>query len=233
MQLALKSNMESLLSNKRVGPEYKLQTHQNKYIKSFLVIYFGYLNQLIQEQLKSVIGYENKKIGYVLFFERHLDSVIGDRNKKKELFIASGLFQKQVKSKKIKILGQGEGILPIMQQELEIDLPLKSYYVLSQIRENNIQLTLFQVVQTTVIEEEAAAISLQNEIIPIENIYNSMCKYLWRQAGSDQSLIQTCDLHRDNILSLKNYKSFLARIKFYILRKVKFYSTYYTSIDSN
>ncbi|GAA5795003.1 hypothetical protein HPULCUR_000354 [Helicostylum pulchrum] len=205
-QVRLLQKTKALLENKECSSKKrKLQTQQRKYIKTFLVMYFGYLNQLIQDQSVQNTEYENKKsIRHVLLLEKRLlRSIIGTKKELKEILIASDLFQNEVKTKKLKIITHGEGILPALQRELGLNLALKSYYVLSQLHTTYIQVTLYQVVQITETnEEEASAIIIQNETLPIESIYDSLCKYMWSHAELDNNLIQCCGLHQEGFSNL-------------------------------
>ncbi|KAG2237884.1 hypothetical protein INT48_002188 [Thamnidium elegans] len=220
-QIRLRKKTKDLLGDKVCSKKSKLQTQQKKYIKAFLVMYFGYLNQLIKDQSAEYIEYENKTISHVLLLEKRLlRSIIGTKKELKELLIASDLFQNEVKTKKLKIITHGEGILPALQHELGINLALKSYYVLSQLHTTYIQVTLYQVVQTTEMDEEASAIIIQNETLPIESIYDSLCKYMWTHAELDKNLIQCCTLHQEGFSSLKNHKFFTTKVKAFIVKKV-------------
>lgn len=220
-QVRLRQKTKDLLGNKECSKKSKLQTQQRKYIKAFLVMYFGYLNQLITDQLAEYVEYKNKSISHVLLLEKRLlRSTIGTKKELKELLIASDLFQNEVKTKKLKIITHGEGILPALQYELGVNLALKSYYIISQLHTTYIQVTLYQVVQTTETDEEASAIIIQNETLLTEDIYDLLCKYMWSHAELEKNLIQCCALHQEGFSSLKNYKYFITKVKAFILKKV-------------
>lgn len=116
---------------------------------------------------------------------------------------------------------QGEELLPVLLQRLNLELPLKSYYVLSQLHATYIQITLKQVVKIASNEEEVAAITIQNETIPINDIYEELLKNIWRHIILNEVLVINCPLHCGNFTILSNYKEFTKRMKVYIEKTVK------------
>lgn len=81
------------------------------------------------------------------------------------------MVEKNNSSKKLRILTQGEDYLPIIKRSYKISFPIRSYFVLAQLYEDYIQLTLNQVVTEPSLEEEQEAIIIDDRIIPIQNIY--------------------------------------------------------------
>ncbi|KAG2199462.1 hypothetical protein INT47_011574 [Mucor saturninus] len=105
-------------------------------------------------------------------------------------------------------------------------LPIKSYFVLAQLNEEYIQLTLNQVVQTVTDEEDAASIIIQDEIISIPSIYDSLCDHIWKHIGNISALITPCEEHEEDnhvfkyFLSNEDYKSFKSHMKRHLIKKV-------------
>lgn len=93
-------------------------------------------------------------------------------------------------------------------------LALKSYFIMTQLHQKHIQATLHQVVELSSPEENAASIIIQNEIIHIENVNDTLCKNLWNHIVLIGA-ISYCDSHIDkhgksyNPYSLKITKIFL------------------------
>jgi hypothetical protein len=206
------------------------EIYQQKYIKAFLMIYFGYLNEVILNNLSKKFSFEeNRKIGYIFNIEKRLlDEVFRSKEELNEILIASGIVKQGDESRKARIFTHGEGLLPALQHRLHIDLPLKSYYVQAQLLEDYIQVSLNQVVKVASSkEEEASAIVIQNNTIPIENIYDSMCRNIWTSyvESNDGSNINRCELHeqynydegivqiKETLYSLDDYENFLAKLK--------------------
>lgn len=205
------------------------KTHQQRYIKTFLVLYLGYINELVIDQLKTNFGnLESRKIGFVLSLEKKLlHDIFVSKRCFRELLFASGILQSHDSSRKVQIITRGESLLPALSQESNLDLPLKSYYVLSQLHTSYIQTTLHQVVKLATTEEEAASITLQDEFLPIENMNDALSKNIWNCLKSNTSLMKCCPLHKDNFLTLKNYKEFMIKMNLYIFEKVNLYFIFY------
>ncbi|KAG2236863.1 hypothetical protein INT48_002676 [Thamnidium elegans] len=121
----------------------------------------------------------------------------------------SGIIRNDDVSKKLKIITPWEGLLPVIQKYWELKLPSLSRFILTQLHENYIQLTLNQVVKASSLEEgdidEEKTIIIQDETIPIQNIYNSLCVNTWNHLIENNNLIRLCNVHkeRDDYKSLK------------------------------
>jgi hypothetical protein len=122
---------------------------QPKYISVFLMIYLGYLNSILVDALIQQFGNDlpDQKIGDSVSIDKILlNQHIGTQNNLKELVYANGMLLKSDTSKKLQIIIQGESILPALQKKLNFALPIKSYCVQAQLFQDNIQLSLNQVV---------------------------------------------------------------------------------------
>jgi hypothetical protein len=91
---------------------------------------------------------------------------------------------------------------------LQLNFPLECFFVLARLHEDYIKLTLNQVVTDYDLDnEDQEAIVIQDEIIPMRNIYDVLCFHMWNNLIEDRSLIQLCDKHKkvDNEINLKGY----------------------------
>lgn len=219
------SNQQDLLPEIKTllnSTDDTIETQKQRYIKVFLIMYLGYLNELALVKLSAHFGnLESRKIGFVLSLEKKLlHDIIGSKKNFRELLFASGILQNQNDSRKVQIITRGESLLPVLSQESDLELPLKSYFALSQLHTTYIQITLHQVVKTATGEEEAASITIQDEFVPIENMYDALAKNIWNRIKVTEDLINCCPLHEDNFMSLRNYKEFMAKMKLCISEKV-------------
>lgn len=118
-------------------PEFQTTQHP-KYIKCFLAIYFGYLlNKILANTLVLVAernqadsgSLSNKSIGYIVVVEKELlSNIIGDKENLGDIISTSGIVQRgNEQSKSLRIFTEGEGLLPVLQNEFHLDLPLKAY----------------------------------------------------------------------------------------------------------
>ncbi|KAI9259793.1 hypothetical protein EDC94DRAFT_612107 [Helicostylum pulchrum] len=147
-------------------------------------------DHLISDQMDT-------KIGYAISIEAMLlNNTIGTRNSLQDIIYASGLVPKVDDSKKLRITTQGERILPAIQKSLKLEFSLKSYFLVCQLHEDYVQLSLHQVVTApSSEEEEQESIIVQDEILNIPNIYDSLCTSMWQNLVQDSSLIELCKVH--------------------------------------
>lgn len=215
--------IQSILTQNATQDKNIIQTQQQKYIKVFLLMYFGYLNELVVKKLKEFYGYiGSQKVGFLFSMEKKLmNDIIGTKKNLREILLASSFIPKFSESRKVRMTTQGEEVLPLLLQRLNLDLPLKSYFVLSQLHATYLQLTLKQVVKIASEEEEDAAITIQDEIVPIENIYNVLPKNIWKHMISNKNVMSNCSLHCKGYMSLENYTEFKSKINAYVHEKVK------------
>lgn len=73
---------------------------------------------------------------------------------------------------------------------------MKSYFVLSHIYEDYVRLTLNQVV-TSRSSMEQKGVVLQDRVIPISNIYDSLRLNIWNNNTKNNALIQLCNFYKD------------------------------------
>ncbi|GAA5801998.1 hypothetical protein HPULCUR_007458 [Helicostylum pulchrum] len=154
--------------------------------------------------------------------------LFGTEDDLRDKIYASNLVQKGDSSKKLRIAIQGEGLFPVIQQSFNLQFPVKSFFVVTQLYEDYVQLTLNQVVTESDLENEyQKAIIIQEEIIPIPNIYDTLCFNMWSNIIEDGSLIQLCDKHKGydddellEIFTLENRAEFTKKLKGYISKNI-------------
>lgn len=99
--------------------------------------------------------------------------------------------------------------------------PLKSNFVLVQLHETYIEFALNQVVKTSTAKENESNIIVQDEIVRIENIIDTLYKQFWRHTKLN-NVIYLCTLHKNkedihcDLYSLPNYTNVLKKIKRYL-----------------
>ncbi|KAI8087094.1 hypothetical protein BDF21DRAFT_413720 [Thamnidium elegans] len=206
--------------------EDSVSTEQKKYIKAFVLMYMIYIKHLISNKLSTNAHTEKShiKIGYMVSIEKMLlDHVIGNNKRDFQgLVLESGLVPKDDPSKKLRVVTQGEVLLPAIQRlSVQLKFPLKSYFVLAQLHEDYVQLTLNQVVTSPCSEQES--IILQDNIIRIPNMYDSLCFLMWNKLTQNTCLIQLCNVHKSDgteLFSLKTKSEFMIHLKEYISNNI-------------
>lgn len=218
---------ESILNKSSFENEPLVSTRQQKYIKQFILMYLLYINQIISSKLSTGLNFiatMDTKIGYIVSIEKMLlDRIIGTKAESKRLILTSGLFQED-DLKKLKIITQGEGLLPVIQNFWKLEFPIKTYFVLAQLHENYIQLTLNQVVTTSSSEQEESIV-LKDKIVTIQNIYDSLCIYVWIYITEHSQSIQLCEIHVASsefiqLFSLNTKTQFLSNLRQFISENV-------------
>ncbi|KAG2235805.1 hypothetical protein INT48_001031 [Thamnidium elegans] len=225
-------DIEEILGNCLSSNEDLVSTEQKVYIKAFLLMYMTYIKEIILSKLRDHLNCDDMNIGYAISIEKFLlDGVVETINDFRKIVHTSGLVQKNDRSKKLRIITQGDDILPTIQKYLHLELPLKSYFVLAQLHEGHIQLTLNQTVTCPDLKEEQESIIIEDKMVPIENIYDSLCLNVWNNLIENNDLIKLCDEHNmsdtDGVLdlfSLKTIKEFKSNFKQYISENVPIYN---------
>lgn len=227
---------ESIL--KKGGPDQKslpffegilVSIKQRKYIEAFMSMYMVYLKEILSRKLPVHLKYEGMKIGYAVSIEKMiLDNVIGTKKDFENIIFASGLVHKDDESKKLRIITQGEELLPFIQQSLKLEFSLKSYFILAQLHEDYVQLTLYQVVAESSPEEQMEAIIFHDEIFYTQNIYDDLCSNMWNNVNQNNQLIEPCKEHLTcddsvtlELLSLKTKNEFMKNLRCYISNNVR------------
>ncbi|GAA5804836.1 hypothetical protein HPULCUR_010344 [Helicostylum pulchrum] len=191
--------MKAILTKELSNGEALISTYKPKYINAFVLMYVIYIKEEILNKLPDhlISDQMDTKIGYAISIEAMLlNNTIGTRNSLQDIIYASGLVPKVDDSKKLRITTQGERILPAIQKSLKLEFSLKSYFLVCQLHEDYVQLSLHQVVTApSSEEEEQESIIVQDEILNIPNIYDSLCMSMWQNLVQDSSLIELCKVH--------------------------------------
>ncbi|GAA5801854.1 hypothetical protein HPULCUR_007309 [Helicostylum pulchrum] len=226
-----------ILSKDLSNREILVSTNKSKYIKAFILMYMIYIKEDILNKLPDQLIFDHidTKVGYAISIEAILlNNTIGTKDNLRDITFASGLIPKDNDSKKLRITTQGERILPAIQKSLKLECTLKSYFLLCQLHEVYVQLTLNQVVKAPSSEEqEHKSIVVQEEIVAIPNIYDSLCTSMWQNLVQDSSLIELCEMHKtsdgNDIFGLfsSNIKTeFFINLKGYIFDNVRAVNEY-------
>ncbi|GAA5812880.1 hypothetical protein MFLAVUS_006339 [Mucor flavus] len=224
--------VKAILIEKLSNGEVLVSTNKLKYINAFILMYMIYIKEEILYKLPDhlISDQSDAKIGYAVSIEAWLlNNTIGTKDSLRDVIFASGLVPKDNDSKKLRITTQGERILPAIQKSLKLEFPLKSYFLLCQLHEDCVQLSLHQVVTvSTSKEKEQESIIVQDEIIAIPNIYDSLCESMWRNLVQNSSLIELCEMHNTSdkskifgLFSSKIKAEFFANLKAHISDNVR------------
>ncbi|KAI9364785.1 hypothetical protein BD770DRAFT_153605 [Pilaira anomala] len=204
-----------------------IYTRQTHYIRAFLIAYLFYINALISNGILNNLNTDNTdiKIGYIISIEKLLlyYTFSGKKEFTKHIF-ESGIIRADDASKKLRIITQGEGLLPVIQNYTQLKFPIKTYFVLAQLHKDYVHLELNQVITCSSInEEEQESIILRDEIIHIQNIYDSLGVNMWNYIICNTSLIKFCNIHDGDdvhkfldLFSLKARSTFLCSLEEYI-----------------
>ncbi|KAI9259795.1 hypothetical protein EDC94DRAFT_153832 [Helicostylum pulchrum] len=227
-------DIEEILGKCISANEVLVSTEQKVYIKAFLLMYMTYIKEIISSKLLSDhLNCDAMNIGYAISIEKFLlDGVVGTINDLEKIVYKSGLVPKDDSSKKSRIVTQhGDGILPAIQKYFNLELPLKSYFILAQLHEGHMHLTLNQTVTCPDLKGEQESIIVEDKMVPIENIYDSMCLNVWNNLIENNDLIQLCDQHSMcdtngvwDLFSSKNKKEFEINLKRYISGNIPTYN---------
>ncbi|GAA5809941.1 hypothetical protein MFLAVUS_003356 [Mucor flavus] len=194
------SEIETILNVDYSSGAVLISTQQQVYLKAFFLMYMVYIKESISSNLpvRLTAGNDNINIGYVVSIEMILlDNIIGTKDDLRDIIYTSGLTHSEDNSKKLRIITQGEGYLPTIKEKLKLKLQLGSNFVLVQLHEDYIQLTLNQVVTESDVEdkeEEQESIILLDKIIHVQNLFAKTSD--WKD--TDVDLIQlgdTCGCH--------------------------------------
>lgn len=215
--------------------EKLISTCQTKYIRLFLMMYLGYLNKLVDNSLPRIFGsnWRDKNTGYIISIEKTvMDNVFSSKNNLQKLLSESGILPKLDDCRKTQVITRGERVLSAIQQKLRLKLSLQSYFVVAQLHQTYIQVTLHQVVKIKSPEENETTIMIQDKVIPIENVVDAMCKNIWNQMKLLGG-IDYCTSHKNeeysscNLYSLQNYSDVLEKLKIHISETVSTRILYY------
>ncbi|GAA5808421.1 hypothetical protein MFLAVUS_001812 [Mucor flavus] len=183
-----------------------------------------------QQQLSTITANNaNIKIGYAITIESMLlKRLFGTEDDLRDIIYTSNLVRKNDSYKKLRIATHGEVLFPVIQRSFKLQFPVKSFFVVAQLYENYVQLTLNQVVTKSGLDNKyQEAIIVQEEMVPIPNIYKSLCFNMWNSMTENSSLIQLCDTYTGyndhellEIFTLKNQAEFTNNLKEFISKNL-------------
>ncbi|GAA5808560.1 hypothetical protein MFLAVUS_001951 [Mucor flavus] len=227
---SMMTEIEDVLNVEGHDEDLLVSTQQQVYIRGFVLIYMIYINDIISRKLPTITASNsNIKIGFAITIDNMLlKRLFGTEDNLRDVIYASNLLQKDDSSKKLRIATHAEGLFPVIQRSFNLQFTIKSFFVVAQLYENHVQLTLNQVVTESGLENEyQEAIIIQEETIPIPNIYKSLCCNMWNNIIEDSSLIQLCDTHARyndyellDIFSLENRAEFTNNLKEHISKNI-------------
>lgn len=198
---------------------------QPNHLTLFTIMYFYYLNKLIEDKLDNHFGncWRNKNTAYALSVDKKLlENVFGSKEVlEKQLSVS--VIPNNINRFQARISTHGEDILPAIQQRLkDVDFILKSYFIIAQLHSNHIQLTLHQVVKLETTEDTAATIIIEDTVIPIDDVYDALCEKVWINLILSRSLHDYCSKHKNKgsdphcLNSLEGYKNTHPKLKLWL-----------------
>ncbi|KAI7891430.1 uncharacterized protein EV154DRAFT_224255 [Mucor mucedo] len=154
------------------------------YMYFFMITYLHCINKQIEAKLESDVGlnWRANNIWYGVSVDKNLlDTVFGSINNLEKIFFASRILKKDDDLRKAKFCTRGEEILPALQHKYQhLDFGLKSYFIVAQISSKHIQLSLHQVVKLVSPEEDPASIIIQDEMLHIDDVSDTLCKSIMK-----------------------------------------------------
>ncbi|KAG2202575.1 hypothetical protein INT47_012569 [Mucor saturninus] len=201
-QLAANFDMDDLFASKdkfEDADSESFTTCHPGYMYFFMITYLHCLNKQIEETLESTVGskWRANNIWYGVSMDKKLlDTVFGSIKKLEKSFFASGILGKDEELRKAKFCTRGEEILPAIQHKYQhLDFRLKSFFVVAQISSKHMQLSLHQVVKLASPGEDPASIIIQDEMIQIDNVYDTLCKSVMKSIQVD-CRVEYCITHK-------------------------------------
>ncbi|KAG2192219.1 hypothetical protein INT47_006587 [Mucor saturninus] len=110
--------------------------------------------------------------------------------------------------RKAKFCARGEEIVTNLQHKYQhLDFSLKSYFVVAQISSKHIQLSLHQVVKLASPGEDPASIIIQDEMVHIDDVYDSLCKSIMTSIQFNCQ-VDYCTTHKNGEDTQYDFQSF-------------------------
>ncbi|KAI7891410.1 uncharacterized protein EV154DRAFT_223792 [Mucor mucedo] len=181
------------------------------YMYFFMITYLHCLNKQIEEKLESTVGsnWGANNIWYGVSIDKMLlDTVFGTIKKLEKSFFASGILGKDDELRKAKLCTRGEEVLPAIQHKYQhLEFRLKTHFVVAQISLKHIQLSLHQVVKLASPGEDPASIIIQDEIIHIDDVYDTLCKSIMKSLQINCQ-VDYCTTHKNGEDIQYDFQSF-------------------------
>ncbi|KAI7891408.1 uncharacterized protein EV154DRAFT_551577 [Mucor mucedo] len=213
-ELMTNLEMDNLFASKDEFPasdSESFATCHPGYMYFFMITYLHCLNTQIEEKLKSNVGlnWGTNNIWYGVSIDKSiLDTVFGSIKNLEKSFFASGILGKDDELRKAKFCTRGEEILPAIQHKYQhLDFSLKSYFVVAQISSKHIQLSLHQVVKLASPGEDPASMIIQDEIIHIDDVYDTLCKSIMKSIQVNCQ-VDYCTAHKNGEDVQYDFQSF-------------------------
>ncbi|KAI7891357.1 uncharacterized protein EV154DRAFT_222753 [Mucor mucedo] len=180
------------------------------YMYFFVITYLHCLNKQIEEKLENTVrlSWRANKIWYGVSIDKKLlDTVFGSIKKLEKSFFASGILGKDDELRKAKFCTRGEEILPAIQHKYEhLDFRLKTHFVVAQISSKHIQLSLHQVVKLASPGEDPASIIIQDEMIHINDVHDTLCKSIMKSLQINCQ-VGYCTTHKSQVDTQYDFQS--------------------------
>ncbi|KAG2195023.1 hypothetical protein INT47_005623 [Mucor saturninus] len=206
--------MEDLFVSKDefCGSDNKLFTTCHPgYMYFFMITYLHCLSKQVEEKLESTVGSNWRANNFwygVSIDKKLLDTVFGSIKNLEESFFASGILGKDDELRKAKFCTRGEEILPAIQHKYaHLDFRMKSYFIVAQIFSKHIQLSLHQVVKLASHGEDPASIIIQDKMIRIDDVSDTLCKSIMKSLQVDCQ-VDYCSTHKSEEDTQYDFQSF-------------------------
>ncbi|KAI7873137.1 uncharacterized protein EV154DRAFT_102363 [Mucor mucedo] len=181
------------------------------YMYFFMMTYLHCLNKQMEEKLEGAVGtnWRANNVWYGVSIDKKLlDTVFNSIKNLKKSFFGSGILGKNDELRKAKFCTRGEEILPAIQHKYQhLDFRLKSYFVVAQIYSKHIQLSLHQVVKLALPGEDPASIIIQDEMIHIHDVYDTLCKSIMKSLQINCQ-VDYCTTHQSEEDTQYDFQSF-------------------------
>lgn len=157
--------------------------HQKNYIHLFFIMYLGYIQKLVSNQLNKSFGTKwiNKKIAYSMSVEKLLlEDINISKDDIQQLAAISFIPQEKNKQRKLRVITQGDCILPAIQRSLGVEPKILSHFAIVNLYETYIHIAVHHVVKKLDSGENGSStIIIAEKLIRIKNINDSLCKNIW------------------------------------------------------
>ncbi|KAI9271103.1 hypothetical protein EDC94DRAFT_303382 [Helicostylum pulchrum] len=222
--------IEDILNVESNNKDKRISTQQQVYIRKFVLIYLIHIDEIVTRKLQVITGNnDDMKIGYDITVEKMLLKKLSvTEDDLRDMMYGISFVRKDDSCTKLRITTQGERLLPLIQKSLNLQFPLRSCFLVAQLYEDYVQLSVNEVVtESGEKRKDQESIIIQEKLIPTPNIYKSLCLNAWNNIIEDTSRIQLCDTHKGynnsellEIFSLANRAKFTSNLEEFISEKI-------------
>ncbi|KAG2201453.1 hypothetical protein INT47_001502 [Mucor saturninus] len=251
LELYLDSNQRAKITNELVSSESNILEQILSKIGTKKIFSKKYISSAGDDRLVNVChpeenlnsnydnDWKNRNTAFAFSVEKKLfDKVFGSDETMDELLVASGILQVNNKKRKVRVSIYGEEIIHAIQHKLkDVNFKMKSYFVVAQVHSNHIQLTLHQVVKLATYEGNAATIIVEDKIIHMEDVYDTLYKTILETLISS-SPFDCCSMHESegsglhNLNLLRVYKNAYQQFKILLINALSMDQTTIFDMDS-